>query len=128
MGTRVTRAAEHVPAEEIKQHMESEVSPRRKRNWHLIWLALTARQLRVVGKHIGTPQAENHTTELKEGHFRMIVAALPSQTLVKGFQGQLSTERIAQQHNDAHQWCRRFQSGHEQIARALAEQRESPTE
>lgn len=44
MGTRVTRAAEHVPAEEIKQRMESDVSPRRRRNWHLIWLALTARR------------------------------------------------------------------------------------
>jgi winged helix-turn helix protein len=41
MGTRVTRAAQHVSAQEIAQRMQSEVSPWRRRYWHIIWLALT---------------------------------------------------------------------------------------
>ena len=44
MGTRVTRAAEHVSAEVIGERMRAETSAWRRRYWHIIWLALSARR------------------------------------------------------------------------------------
>lgn len=61
MGTRVTRAAEHVSAEEIQQRMQAETSVWRRRYWHIIWLALVApRQAQEIAQQAGVSVATAH--------------------------------------------------------------------
>jgi putative transposase len=61
MGKRVTRAAEHVSAEEIQQRMQSEMSAWRRRYWHLIWLALVApRPAQEIAREAGVSTATVH--------------------------------------------------------------------
>jgi transposase len=61
MGTRVTRAAEHVSAEEIEPRMQAETSPWRRRHWHIIWLALTApRHAQEIARQAGVAPVTVH--------------------------------------------------------------------
>jgi len=61
MGTRVTRAAEHVSAEEIQQRMQAETSPWRHRHWHIIWLALSAaRHAEEIARQAGVAPVTVH--------------------------------------------------------------------
>lgn len=61
MGTRVTRAAEHVSAEEIEERMRTETSTWRRRYWHIIWLALVApRQAEEIAHKVGVSVVTVH--------------------------------------------------------------------
>lgn len=61
MGTRVTRAAEHVSAEVIQERMGAEASAWRRRYWHIIWLALTApRQAEEIARQSGVSVVTVH--------------------------------------------------------------------
>src|SRR5258708_37975167 len=61
MGTRVTRAAEHVSAEVIQERMRAEASAWRRRYWHIIWLALTApRQAEEIARQAGVSVVTVH--------------------------------------------------------------------
>jgi putative transposase len=61
MGTRVTRAAEHVSAEVIQERMQAEASAWRRRYWHIIWLALTAaRQAEEIARQAGVSVVTVH--------------------------------------------------------------------
>lgn len=61
MGTRVTRAAEHVSAEVIQQRMRREGSAWRRRYWHIIWLGLSApRQAEEIARQAGVSVVTVH--------------------------------------------------------------------
>lgn len=61
MGTRVTRAANHVSAEVIQQRMRAEASAWRRRYWHIIWLALTApRHAEEIARQAGASPVPVH--------------------------------------------------------------------
>jgi transposase len=61
MGTRVTRAAEHVSAEVIQERMWAEASAWRRRYWHIIWLALVApRQAEEIARQAGVSVVTVH--------------------------------------------------------------------
>lgn len=61
MGTRVTRAAAHASVEEIEQQMQSETSAWRRRYWHIIWLALSARrQAEEIAREAGVSPTTVH--------------------------------------------------------------------
>ena len=61
MGTRVTKAAEHVSAEEIEERMRTETSAWRRRHWHIIWLALLApRQAQEIAQVAGVSVVTVH--------------------------------------------------------------------
>ena len=61
MGTRVTRAANHVSAEVIQQRMRAEASAWRRRYWHIIWLALTApRRAEEIARQAGVSPVTVH--------------------------------------------------------------------
>lgn len=61
MGKRVTRAAEHVSAEEIQQRMQGEASAWRRRHWHIIWLALVApRHAEEIARQAGVSPVTVH--------------------------------------------------------------------
>jgi transposase len=61
MGTRVTRAANHVSAEVIQQRMRAEASAWRRRYWHIIWLALTApRHAEEIARQAGVSPVTVH--------------------------------------------------------------------
>jgi len=61
MGRRVTKAAEHVPAEVIQERMQAEASGWRGRHWHIIWLALTGpRQAKEIAHEVGVSPVTVH--------------------------------------------------------------------
>ena len=61
MGTRVTRAAEHVSAEVIQQRMQAEASAWRRRHWRIIWEALVApRQAQQIAAAVGVSVVTVH--------------------------------------------------------------------
>ena len=69
MGTRVTRAAEHVSAEVIQERMREESSVWRRRHWHIIGLALEApRHAEEIARQAGVSSVTVHRVLARYRH------------------------------------------------------------